>query len=250
MIPAPQLAGKDAASVRAALGDGFALDMVAAVSQQLGIDVVVLDLTGDAYALKVAGRDVIVVRRTAVWPRQNFSLAHELAHLALGSFGTHDGECDASGETGANAFAADLLMPADELHSFDWESMTPEVLADYIWQHGVSTDAVRIRLEALGIATSPAISELLQLNTFALLRRHWNGRHAQPDPITTRRDQASLRRVPTELVTQLEQRVAEGQAPAESLAFVLDVPVEEVGIATPEVDDFDADLDLLRELDT
>jgi IrrE N-terminal-like domain len=78
------------------------------------VDVIRVAELSTAYSFTVGGRPVIAVPATASWFRENWDLAHELGHLAE----RHDAE-GISGpeadrrEAAANAFAADLLLPAE-----------------------------------------------------------------------------------------------------------------------------------------
>lgn len=247
-MPRTSPTGLTPAAMRAALGEGFTLDMPLRVQEQLDLDILVMDIEGDAYSLQVAQRHVIIVKRTATWSRQNFSLAHELAHVASRHFTGQARTCDASEEGAANAYAAELLMPEDVIGTTDWQHARAGDVAAMVWDLGVSTEALRNRINNLGQTMGTATEELLELNTFKLLRTHWGGRHRKPDQITARRERAAARTIPPELVTRLEARVAEGTAPPESLAFALDVPVDEVDAAMPSDDTIEDDLALLREL--
>ncbi|WP_454227233.1 ImmA/IrrE family metallo-endopeptidase [Propioniciclava flava] len=97
------VAGLGAAGVRRLLGDGFTHDFPGRITERLDVDVWVLDLTGDAYSIVADGRRVIVAKRTPNWFRQNFSIAHELGHLAADSL------CDES--LGMPATTRPLLTP-------------------------------------------------------------------------------------------------------------------------------------------
>ncbi|MFD3509305.1 ImmA/IrrE family metallo-endopeptidase [Nocardia sp. NPDC058666] len=82
------------------------------------------------------------------WFRSNWSLAHELAHLALGHHaGDHvPGEAE---ELPADEFAANLLLPEELVRQHDWQSMGEQELARFLWETGVSTVVVKNRLATL-----------------------------------------------------------------------------------------------------
>lgn len=241
------IAGSDAHRVRHLLGDGFTHDLPGRVTQVLDVDVWVLDLTGDAYSLMIDGRRVVVAKRTPNWFRQNFSVAHELGHFAAHTL--CDESLDAAGdhEAAANGFAAELLMPEAQLRSFDWHQLNLEVLAEQIWEWGISTHALAVRLRSLRITPNDEIAAALALKTQSMLRRHWD-RPSGPDPITQRMEHAAERRVPTELTSRLEESVLGGIAPAESLAYALGVPVTELEVELPSLADPERDVDLLEGL--
>lgn len=240
--------GLDAAATRRLLGDGFPHDLPGRITERLDVDVWVVDLSGDAYSLMADGRRVIVAKRTPNWFRQNFSVVHELGHLAADSL-CDEFLSDADvHEAAANAFAAEVLMPEAELQSFDWRRLSLSLLAEHVWEWGISTQALAVRLRSLGLTPGFEIAEALNLKTPTFLRRHWV-RPPGPDPITVRMERAAERRVPTELTSLLEERVAQGLAPVESLAYALDVPANELEVELPSLPDPETDIDLLEGLD-
>lgn len=243
MIP---LQAQTAAQVREVLGAGFSHEMALRVTNTLDVDVLVLDIDGDAYTMRMPEGNVIIVKRTTSWFRQNFSLAHELGHIVLGHM--HQQNRGGEEEKAANVFAADLLMPADIIVALNWQTTDLEAVAQLVWDLGVSTDALAHRLMFLGIKASDEISKALTGNTFTLLRRHWTGRDARPDPITQRRDAASTRMVPAGLLSALEKAVLAGRAPAESLAWTMGVAVEDLELPEPDGSDDEDVIALLDEL--
>ncbi len=239
--------GLDAAQLRHLLGEGFTHDLPGRVTQRLDVDVWVLDLTGPAYSLLVEGQRVVVVKRTSNWFWQNFSVAHELGHLAAESL-CDESLSEAGGhEAAANAFAAELLMPEAELRSFEWQQISLGVLAEHVWEWGISTQALAVRLRSLRLTPRAEIAEALNLKTGTFLRRHWD-KPAGPDPITRRMERAAERRVPTEVVSRLEDSVLQGLAPVESLAYALGVPASELELELPTLADPERDAQLLEGL--
>lgn len=241
------IAGLSATEVRDRLGRDFTQDMPQRITDKLGIDVWVLDLEGDAYTLQSDDHTIIIVKATAIWGRQNFSLAHELGHIATQSFPSRPGECKAADEAQANTFAADLLMPQSRLRAFDWEGSSVQAVANEVWELGVSTKALQVRLEALRIKVGASIAEALELNTFSLLRHHWHKRDNIPDLIDLRRSRSALRKTPSQLISRLEKLAQEGQVPVESLAFALGVPATEIELDTTLQNSLERDLAFLRE---
>src|SRR5699024_7372806 len=94
-------------------------DFVRRFIEHLGaieVDVVRLDEVANDYSFTVESRSVIVLNATGNWFRENWSLAHELGHLALGHVGVLAVEDRTVPEEGAaNAFAAELLLPETRL---------------------------------------------------------------------------------------------------------------------------------------
>ncbi|MDO5747716.1 MAG: XRE family transcriptional regulator [Actinomycetaceae bacterium] len=248
-VPTPVRAFTTVDELRGLLPLDFATDMVRSVNSLPRIDVLVLDIVGPSYTLRVAGRYVIIVKRTARWFRQNFSIAHELGHIAADDF--DDGEhCSKNGqERAANAFAAELLMPKRLLGAEDWQNMSEGELANLVWQYRVSTQALKVRLNSLKIATSSKVQASLELATFALLRKYLkkNG-GSDPFSVASRYGSASERFIPTSLLEAVEAAVMKGDAPKESLAYLLDTSPDEIELFAMAEPDVEVELDILKGL--
>ncbi|MCC2102681.1 MAG: ImmA/IrrE family metallo-endopeptidase [Hyphomicrobiales bacterium] len=144
---------------------------VMAVAARLGAEVRPFDLSADVSGIlyREGDRRVIVVNQHHSVARQRFTIAHEIGHLAL-----HKGEAvhvdekfpiyfrDGRSTTAenvleieANAFAANLLMPADWLRA-DLDSMRidfsdDEALVRLADRYQVSTQAMALRLASLAL---------------------------------------------------------------------------------------------------
>ncbi|MBL7519132.1 ImmA/IrrE family metallo-endopeptidase, partial [Frankia sp. CNm7] len=70
-------------AVRAALDEGFVRPFADRLESRLGVDVVRLADLSTAYSFAIGGQRVIALPATGNWFRENWSLAHELGHLAL-----------------------------------------------------------------------------------------------------------------------------------------------------------------------
>lgn len=233
--------------VRHLLGEDLSQDLVNRVTERLDVDVLVLDLSGDGYTLAVGGRSVIIVKRTPYWFRQNFSIAHELGHLATGDLCEGRLMSDDAVEVAANSFAAELLMPEAEIRSINWETIDLGVLADRLWNWGVSTKALDVRLQMLQIYAQDDVRAALEGETQSLLRTYWQ-RPPGPDPIASRLQRAAERHFPIELISRLEVAVMEGRAPAGSLAFALGTTEDELELDLSRIADPAADIHLLDDL--
>ncbi|MGC4944018.1 ImmA/IrrE family metallo-endopeptidase [Kribbella sp. DT2] len=229
--------------LRAALGADFARDFADRVEQRLDVDVVRLaGLTTD-YSFTIGGRQVILLAARANWFRSNWSLAHELAHLALRHHDVDD--ADGSQEAAANAFAAELLLPKAALRGVDWESISPARLAQFVWNAGVSCDALVRRLGSLQISLSAKARQLLDGPTQRLLRQHLGevgGQAARSgpfalsvDPITERMNASAVRRFPLSLQDAHAQRIALGEIAPGTLAWMLDSAEEDLVVDRPSV---------------
>lgn len=237
--PPPSLAlSRDPRAVRTGLGADFVRDFADRAEQRLGIDVVrVAGLTTD-YSLRIGERGVIVLATMPRWFRSNWSLAHEIGHLALLH---HDGNSrTATNEQPADRFAAELLLPKQLMTAQNWAGMSEEGLAEFVWRHGVSTEALRNRLSTLGISPNASVAAGLERSTNRLLRanvrivRAMEGDGLGGDPVTLREQQSSTRRFPTGLVAALQQRVEDGAVDPRSLAWVWDVPIDEIDWPEPD----------------
>lgn len=245
------VAGLDASTVHALLAksdDALPFDLADRVPQLLDVDVITTELLGPGYLMSVGSRSIIVVAQSGSWFRQNFSVAHELGHLACGSVGECGKEVENGHEAESNRFAADLLMPEAEIRSIDWSTVTLPVLAGRIWEWGVSTQAVRTRLHSLRITPRDDVADALSWATQRLLRRNLT-QAPGGDLITMRMTRAAKRRFPTDLVSRLQAAVTSGRAPAESLAFALGVDVSQLDVEEPNLADPESDLRLLEGLE-
>jgi Zn-dependent peptidase ImmA (M78 family) len=157
-------AATTAKSVRTEIWEprGFPVDP-AWIAHQMGLRVLDADLPDKVSGalVKETGEDpVILLNRTDSKNRKRFSCAHELGHYAfrMANGADHyeyidfrDEESGAginSEEIFANRFAAELLMPTDEVKRLHQEGKPSLLIARYF---GVSDDAIRIRFKTLGL---------------------------------------------------------------------------------------------------
>ena len=230
-----------AARARAALGKDFISCFYDRVESALGVEVIVVPLSKDGYSLTLGGRKVIVLAATERWFRSNFTLAHELGHLLVEGIPPQDGK---TAENVANAFAADLLMPVEIIRTIDWAQAKAATVARVIWDLGVSTQALEVRLRFLGIAPGNEARSALAMSTEALLRGSPAPAVAPPAAVTARMEYSARRRFPERVVTGLRRAVADGDAPQASLSWVLGLPAREENDddVTPESHELDIDL--------
>lgn len=227
--PTPGLPA-DGAATAAALGDGFVRPFVARL-EALGVDVVRVAELSTSYSFTLAGRRIIALNASGNWFRENWSLAHELGHLVLGHEGVMPGSARLNAaEREANAFAADLLMPAGRVRAVAWAEAPLDRVAGLVWEWGVSTEALKNRLATLGVPVGDAVADVLTLTTQALLHRH--GRPDIGQEITARMNAAATRRFPQWLSEAHLERIAAGELGKGTLAWMLGVDA-----ATLEVDD-------------
>ncbi|WP_406688573.1 XRE family transcriptional regulator [Saccharopolyspora sp. ID03-671] len=221
-------------AVRAALGEGFVRPFAERLEDGLGIDIVRVKELSTAYSFSVGGRHVIAVPATGNWFRENWSMAHELGHLVLGH---HDDGADADvsdeHEAAANSFAAELLLPADQVRPVDWNRVADDRLADLIWSWGVSTDALARRLDSLIGATPAPVERWVGHSTQRLLRHHLPLKD-EIDHITMRMDAASQRRFPLSLQEAHLARIERGEIGKRTLAWMLDIDPDVLDVDAPE----------------
>lgn len=242
-MPAPSALPNSAEKARQQLGDGFVRDFADRVEERLSIDVIRIPMLSTAYSFSVAGSRVVLLKGQANWFNSNWSLAHEIGHHVLGHHGG-TGSTDRD-ELEANRFAADLLLPVTLLKEMKWSDVEPEDLARRVWDLGISTESLRIRLSALRISPSQEVADLLSLSTFALLRRYEScleprqKRTHTPfasisDLITERTNASSGRRFPLSLQNVHMSKVACGELPPKTLAWMLDCEIGDLPVAAPE----------------
>ncbi|WP_082479759.1 ImmA/IrrE family metallo-endopeptidase [Agreia sp. Leaf283] len=202
------------AQVRDVLGTGFARPFADRMEERLDLDVIRANDLGTAYSGTVGGRTFVAIPATGSWFRENWDLAHELGHVA-----------GSQSEAEANSFAANLLMPEELVRSVNWSRASQETVADFLWQTGVSTYALRVRLEALGIPHAP-LADVLSQNTQRALRRARSWSSEFGDEITMRMEAASRRRFPLDLQEAHEVGVEEGRLGPGYLAWMRGVEAE------------------------
>ncbi|MGH7564044.1 MAG: ImmA/IrrE family metallo-endopeptidase [Gemmatimonadota bacterium] len=153
---------------RTTWGDRIPVDPVR-IALDLGFEVrrTTLPQNVSAALIKKRGHDpVIVIEDRDSDNRKRFSVAHELGHYILNAgdeeieridyrdtLASEGAERD---EIYANKFAAELLMPEDEVKGM-WESGDPPWLMAQ--KFGVSAEALRYRLINLGLPTEAESAE-------------------------------------------------------------------------------------------
>jgi Zn-dependent peptidase ImmA (M78 family) len=225
---------RSAVLVREALGPDFVRPFAARLEEHLGIDVVRVAELSTAYSFTVGGRPVIAVPASGNWFRENWNIAHELGHLIMGHHADGISEHDADQrEAAANAFAADLLLPAEVLTSVKWYAMSDKELASLVWAWGVSTDALYRRLCVLGYTPEHA-ARWAAYPTQRLLRHHL-AVESELDEITVRMDAASQRRFPLSLQEAHLERIATGAISTATLAWMLGIDAATLEVDSPEI---------------
>lgn len=132
----------------------------------------------DAYSLEVDGRPIIVLNpEKNDYYRQRFDVAHELGHLIMHVDAEPGGKI---AEDQANRFAAEFLMPAEQIRGSLPSTTTRkgwERLAQLKEHWGVSMQALLFRARALGV-----MSDVSYRN--AMMRiSSWGWRRAEPGSV-------------------------------------------------------------------
>lgn len=228
-------------SVREVLGQDFVRPFADRLEKHLGVGVVRVAELSTAYSFTIGGRPVIAVPATGNWFRENWDIAHEFGHLARGHHADGISEQDADQhEATANAFAAELLLPAGLLKTLSWDSMDDGALADLVWSLGVSIDALRRRLDALLGYAPDCVARWADHPTQRLLRHHLTI-DSELDEITARMDAASQRRFPLSLQEAHLELISKGAIGAGTLAWMLGTDPAALDVDKPEVPEIDLD---------
>lgn len=231
---------RTAGGFRRELGDAFVRSL-AEMLERMGVDVVRVAELSTAYSFTIGGRRVIAIPASGNWFRENWSMGHELGHLAMGH---HDdglaADVSEAHEAAANAFAAEFLLPESVVNEVDWDDVSDRELADHIWTWGVSTDALARRLNSLNGYVPPRVASWASLPTQRLLRRCLV-LDSDTDEITLRMEAASQRRFPIALQEAHLERVASGAIGKGTLAWMLGIDADALEVDAPDVPEVDVD---------
>ncbi|MGN6408451.1 MAG: helix-turn-helix domain-containing protein [Curtobacterium sp.] len=249
--PVPSDASIARSRLIANCGEDFTRSLADAIEASFAVDVVRAAEVDGGFTIGIGRRTVLAVSNTSNWFHQNFSLAHELGHVAAGSMARIDAPSAnlEAVERAANSFAADLLLPRSEMRSRDWLRMSPAEVAKFIWDFGVSTKTLASRLESCRIDAGGLGLELRRQPTQRYLRQHLSIAGADENELITRRMQtASRRRFPIGLLSAHRDAVVEGELHAETLAWMLGEPVDAIEAELRPSDDIDDGVDELAAL--
>ncbi|MER5431758.1 ImmA/IrrE family metallo-endopeptidase [Streptomyces sp. NPDC002588] len=149
--------------------------LLQALERTFGVDVAKIDLPDaiDGAAWQADGFRLIMIARTKVPTRQRFTLAHELCHILakdaqdlLTETQLSPGRQKDLTEVRANVFAANLLMPRDEIRTAVKQSdVTDEQLTSLVVRFQVSPSALAARLVQLGVIAPKTAARLRGLTT-------------------------------------------------------------------------------------
>lgn len=218
------------------LGTG---DLAAAIERHLGVDVAVTSLPDalDGLAWQTDAVRLVLMQRTDRWTRQRFTLAHELGHILA-----HDaqeliveshiapGRQKDLTEVRANVFAANLLMPADEVTGACRAAVEPggtalpdDAFRTLVVRFKVSPSALAARLHRLGLVTAAERDRLRVATTVSC--------HVLAGAIDDHQAQAARSaadRWPARLVAGLHRAFRDGETTLRPLAHLLAMDVDEL----------------------
>lgn len=136
-------------------------DPATAIERTLGIHVLVepFGIGFDGLACSTSTFRLVIVNSEIPWSRQRFSLLHECGHIVAGDGrdggtyvdGNVMGAADRVEEMRANAFAAAVLMPRNDVLAHAAEPVTDENFAKLVGRYRVSPDAMAWQLKSLGL---------------------------------------------------------------------------------------------------
>jgi Zn-dependent peptidase ImmA (M78 family)/transcriptional regulator with XRE-family HTH domain len=159
----------------ATIADQSTDDLLTAWERTFGVDIAITHLPPglDGLAWQAGHFRLILVNRTDRWTRQRFTIAHELGHILardaqelLLEAEVAPGRQTGASEIRANAFAANLLLPEDELReACSSTPQTDESFGRLVVAFRVSPSALAARLKALGIIDQPTRIRLRRLTT-------------------------------------------------------------------------------------
>lgn len=153
-------------------------DLVGFAEHELGVDVLVASVAGGCDGVIAVGDRVAVavVDDQVVSGRQRFTLAHEIGHAIMGdvvdSVYVDRGNGDRHlVETRADAFAANLLMPAPQLTALTGARPGAVELTEAMVTFGVSWTALLRRCDDLKVTVGDDLRSLSGADVFALAGR-------------------------------------------------------------------------------
>jgi len=206
-------------------------DLVALIEQATKIDVAVLDAGPDEHGLTMRdperGVIIIGVARTQHPMRQRSSLAHELGHVLFGDWS----DSNASGwadrtpaEIRADAFARHLLIPVDGVRDF---LGTQNVASQSVLSAVVQRFLVSPAIAAIVLHQAEYISKANKEEWMALTAPQLAVRFGWGDQYRTLQADSDRRRAPQRLLARAIAGYAEGVLPAQAIATLRGIPLDE-----------------------
>lgn len=209
-------------------------DMSSFLRDTAGVDLVVIDgneaSSVQTYALSIADSQVIVVTQTGAWYSAVFGIFHELAHHLFGDVlweGAEQPQQPVHAEALANGFAANVLLDYGEITNAHLESAPVEDVANLLWNAAAGMATLRYRC---GTTRCTAPDESMHQGD---ITAQWE--HDHPREAEARMDQWRAPRFPERLIERHEQLARSGDIPPDMLAWMLQLPVQDVTVSKPAV---------------
>jgi len=209
-------------------------NLVASIENELHIDVLV-ESFGDGSPAGASITDpefsLIFVSSDQPRPRALFTLAHELAHVLTGDGAAlnidENLRARSDSERLANAFAAGLLMPEDEIRrTIEAKGRGAEALGEMLVEFGVSYESLVYRLHNLQIINAGGRDQLRSLGWTGLLARLEDGELGRS--LLAARGSRPERRPPLLLTSRCLRGVLDGTVGAAPLAGLLGIPIDDL----------------------
>lgn len=198
------------------------------VEERLGVPVVLAALPDNVAGccLTPDDRPLVIINGGHFVPRQRFTLAHEVGHLRCGhdvteiidTFETMHGHQTNSHEVQANAFAAELLVPAGGVEEMVDGKPSLEDAAHIAARFGVSIIVAVFRLNRLGLLTGERYEQLrAEAGDSAMNKSVWT-RLGLRDVDDAIRAIGTLPRIPEALRSTALAAVLDGRASVDDAA--------------------------------
>ncbi|MCT7351021.1 XRE family transcriptional regulator [Streptomyces sp. 15-116A] len=223
-----------------AIGELGTADLLQLAERAFGVDVAKVGLPDglDGAAWQADGFRLVMLALTDVPTRQRFTLAHELGHILardaqdlLTETHLSPGHQKDLTEVRANVFAANLLMPRDEIVAAVQNSeLTDERLTQLVVRFEVSPSALAARLGQLRAITSESANRLRGMTTQDC---HWLA--GQSDLYEARKTWSQTKRLPYRPALLLYEAYLAGDTTLRPLAAYTGLDVDTVrGRLEPE----------------
>ncbi|MEU8570670.1 XRE family transcriptional regulator [Streptomyces pathocidini] len=219
-------------------------ELIATWARAFGVDVAITRLPSglDGLAWRDEGFRLAIVATHPVWTRQRFTLAHELGHVLAGDAqdllaesGMAPGLAEDPSEIRANAFAAALLMPEEDVRELAAQAtrgsgpdlddlvLDDEAFAAMVVRCRVSPSALAARLRTLGLVGDRERNRLRRFTT-----ADCHERLGAIDAYMTQAAAANTPLPPVRLVNGLFAAYRSGETTLRPLAALLDSDVDDL----------------------